>query len=232
MGSSAEYIEMCNVVDIEKIRRQSSLVAIARITRETSVTVNRIMLLVVQLFEEAARQFPLAAGFADSVQAARGVVLVACQAARHAAHATWLEAQHADDKQAEKFARREEAAYQEAQRLLILILQSFDAALKVVLQDAAPTDVSVESVGAALEIKLAALQVAEDVLAAWKSAARDADAARKEAGPVSSPWQFEIFLVMKSRLDENLIWKTARDEAFKKRIELLREYRERNNTWH
>lgn len=219
---------MCNDDNNEEIRRQLSLDTIARITGETSVTVNGIMLLVVQLFEEAARQFPLAAGFADSVQDVRGVVIDACQAVWQLKHATWLEAQHAHNKQAEKFARREEAAYQEAQRLLVLILQSFDA-LKVVLQDAAPTDVSV---GAALEIKLAALQVAEDVLDAWKSAARRADAARKEAGPVSSPWQFEIFSEMESRLYKDLIWKAARDEASKKWIEKMREYREMNNGWH
>ena len=130
----AEYDNICKDDNNKKISRQPLLDTIARITGETSVTINRIMLLAVQLFEDAARQFPLAAGFADSVQDVRGVVFDACQAARHAAHATWFKAQHADDKQAEKFARREEAAYQEAQRLLVLILRSFDAALKVVLQ--------------------------------------------------------------------------------------------------
>lgn len=235
----AEYSKLCEVDNNEKIRRQPSLNTIARITWETSDTVNQIMMLVVQLFALAADAAAdaSAASFAKSVQVVRGVVFNASQAVWQLEQAAWLAAQHAlgkGDVQAERFASREEAAYHEAKRLLVGILRSFDAALKVVSQVAAPTDVSVASVGAALEIKLAALQVAEDVLTAWKSAARSADYARGEADPVYRsrlPWQFELFSEMVSRLDEDLTWKAARDEALEKRIKELHAYGERNNDW-
>jgi len=216
-----QYGLLCRVDNYEKNIQQPPLNTIAHITRETSVTVNQIMLRVVQLFAANAAADASAASFAESVQDVRGVVLfnasLAAQLERAARHA----AQHALDKsdvQAERFANREEAAYNEAKSLLVEILQSFDAfdaALKVVSQVAAPTDVSVASVGAA-EIKLAALQVAEDVLTAWKSAALSADNARKEADPVwdsQQAWQSDLFSEMVSRLDKDLTWKAARNEA-------------------